>query len=90
MGRDKPDFRPNLGGTSFAWIRPEEAMTDGEARRDGLATWMLELSVLWGVLPIVDQLLATRPLDTRITAFSSVISLTALGIGVMLKRGERR
>jgi hypothetical protein len=65
-------------------------MTDGEARRDAIATWTLELSVLWGVLPVVDQLLATRPVDVRIIIFSAVISLTTLGIGVMLKRGERK
>ncbi len=65
-------------------------MTDGEARRDALATWTLEFSVLWAVLPVVDQLLATRPIDVRITVVSGAISLTALGLGVMLKRGERR
>jgi len=65
-------------------------MTDGEARRDALATWILEFSVLWAVLPVVDQLLATRPIDVRITIFSIVVSLTTLTVGVMLKRGERR
>jgi len=65
-------------------------MTDAEARRDAFATWTLELSVLWGVLPVVDQLIGTRPVDVRIIAVSSVVSLTTLGVGVMLKRGERR
>ena len=65
-------------------------MTDGEARRDAVATWTLEFSVLWAVLPVVDQLLATRPIDVRITIFSIVVSLTTLTVGVMLKRGERR
>ena len=64
-------------------------MTDGQARRDALATWMLEFSVLWAVLPVVDQLLAQPPLDVPIIVFSVAISLTTLVIGVMLKRGER-
>ena len=63
-------------------------MTDREARRDAVATWTLEFSVLWAVLPVVDQLLATRPIDVQITIWSIAISLTTLGIGVMLKRGE--
>ena len=65
-------------------------MTDREARREGISTWLLEFSVLWAVLPVVDQLLATRPVDVRITAVSALISLTTLGVGVMLKRGEDR
>jgi hypothetical protein len=64
-------------------------MTDGEARRDALATWILEFSVLWAVLPVVDQLLVQRPLDVPIMVLSVAISLTTLAIGVMLRRGER-
>ena len=63
-------------------------MTDREARRVAVVSWILEFSVLWAVLPIVDQLLAAHPLDFWITIFSGLISLTTLTLGVMLKRGE--
>lgn len=65
-------------------------MTDREARRDAISTWFLEFSVLWAVLPVVDQLLATRPIDVPITAVSGAVSLTTLVVGIMLKGGERK
>ena len=65
-------------------------MTDREARRDALATWVLEFSVLWAVFPLLDQLVGHQPIDTWLTVLSVVISLTTLLLGVMLKRGERR
>jgi hypothetical protein len=65
-------------------------VTDREARRDALATWMLEFSVLWAVFPLLDQLVRHQPIDAWLLALSVVISLTTMLLGVMLKRGERR
>jgi len=64
-------------------------MTDNDARRDALATWFLEFSVLWAVFPMLDRVVEERPLGLRMVALSAGISLTALIVGVMLKRGGR-
>jgi hypothetical protein len=64
-------------------------MTDREARREALSTWVLEFSVLWAVFPVLDRIVEQRPLDVWVTAVSLGISLTTLGLGVMLKRGDR-
>jgi hypothetical protein len=63
-------------------------MTDREARRDALATWVLEFSVLWAVFPLLDQLVGRRPIDAWLMALSLAISLTTLLHGVILKRGN--
>ena len=65
-------------------------MTNREARRDAVATWFLEFSVLWAVFPVLDQIVERHPLDITVTALSIAISLTTLVLGVMLKPGERR
>jgi len=65
-------------------------MTDRDARREALSTWLLEFSVLWAVFPVLDRVVEQRPVDLWVTALSVGISLTTLGLGVMLKRGDRR
>ena len=65
-------------------------MTDNEARRDALATWFLEFSVLWAVFPVLDQLVERQPLDAVITSVSAGVALTTLVVGVILKQGERK
>jgi hypothetical protein len=64
-------------------------MTNTEAKREALSTWFLEFSVLRAVFPMLDRVVEERPLDFRVTALSVAISLTALVVGVMLKRGQR-
>ena len=65
-------------------------MTNNDARRDALATWFLEFSVLWAVFPVLDQLVERRPLNAVITLVSAGIALTTLVVGVILKRGDRK
>ena len=64
-------------------------MTDNDARRDALATWFLEFSVLWAVFPVLERIIQDRPLDFWVIALSAGITLTTLIVGVMLKRGDR-
>ena len=64
-------------------------MTDNDARRDALATWFLEFSVLWAVFPVLERIIQGRPLDFWVIALSAGITLTTLIVGVMLKRGDR-
>jgi hypothetical protein len=65
-------------------------MTDNDARRDALATWFLEFSVLWAVFPVLDQLVEHHPLDVQITVVSAGVALTTGAVGVILKRGDHR
>ena len=65
------------------------AMTDKDARREAMSVWLLEFSVLWAVFPLLDQLVENRPLDIPITSSGLGISLTALAVGLILRRGER-
>jgi hypothetical protein len=64
-------------------------MTDREARRDALSTWFMEFSVLWAVFPPLDSLVEGRPIDWFVRALSIGISLTAAGVGLIFKRGQR-
>ena len=64
-------------------------MTDTDARRDALSVWLMEFSVLWAVFPVLDQLVESRPMDLRITCWSVGITLTSLGLGLILRRGAK-
>lgn len=64
-------------------------MNDKEARREAVSQWFMEFSVLWAVFPLLDQLVENRPIDVPITSSGLGISLTALAVGLILRRGER-
>jgi hypothetical protein len=65
-------------------------MTDNEARRHAIAVWLMEFSVLWGVFPLLDQLIQKQPIDLQLTALSVGISLTTFLLGVMLTKGDSK
>lgn len=65
-------------------------MDNREARRMAVSEWLMEFSVLWAVFPLLDQLLENKLFDVSVTAWSIGISLTAAGIGLILRKGERR
>ncbi len=48
----------------------------------------MEFSVLWGVFPLLDQLIQKQPIDIPLTALSVGISLTTFLLGVMLTKGD--
>jgi len=60
-----------------------------EARRDALATWFLEFSVLWAVFPLLDRFVVGMPIEVAFGSSSMAISLTTLAVGLILKRGDR-
>ena len=63
-------------------------MNDREARRHALSEWLLEISVLWAVFPLLDQLVEHKPIDVWVLAWGFGISLTTLVAGVILRKGE--
>ena len=64
-------------------------MTDREARRHAMSEWLMEVSVLWAVFPLLDWLVENQPVSLLILMISSAISLTTVAIGLILRRGER-
>ena len=64
-------------------------MNDKEARREAVSLWFMEFSVLWAVFPLLDQLVENKPIDIPITSSGLAISLTALAVGLIIRRGER-
>ena len=82
-----PRFRAPIARYAIRFDRV--FMTDREARRDALSTWFMEFSVLWAVFPLLDSLVESRPLDWFVPALGIGISLTAAGMGLIFKRGQR-
>ena len=64
-------------------------MTDRDARREAMSLWLIEFSVLWAVFPVLDRVVENRAIDVPLTSASIGFSLTALVLGLILKRGER-
>jgi lipopolysaccharide export LptBFGC system permease protein LptF len=62
-------------------------MTDRQARRHALSEWLMEISALWIVFPLLDQLVENRPFSPWITAWSLGIALFALTGGILLRKG---
>ena len=63
-------------------------MKDRHARRQALSGWLMETSVLWAVFPLLDRLVEEKPLNFRIIALSTAISLAALLGGIILRKGD--
>jgi hypothetical protein len=59
-----------------------------DGSRRWLSEWLLEFSVLWAVLPVVDQLLGDRGVDWRIVAYGVAISLTTFVAGLLFSRSK--
>jgi hypothetical protein len=49
----------------------------------------MEFSVLWAVFPLLDAPVEGRSLDWFVRTLSIGISLTAAGVGLIFKRGQR-
>ena len=64
-------------------------MTDRDARREAISLWLIEFSVLWAVFPVLDRVVENRALGIPLMSASIGFSLTALVLGLILKRGER-
>ena len=65
-------------------------MSDWQARRQAASVWLMEFSVLWAVFPLLDQLLADKPLRTTVTELSAAISLISGVCGILLIKGETK
>ncbi len=48
----------------------------------------MEFSVLWAVFPLLDWFVENQPVGVTILASCYAISLTAVVIGLILRRGE--
>jgi len=63
-------------------------MGNKKARRDTMAEWFQEFSVLWAVFPLLDQLVQGRFIDLRMIGISAGISLTTLLAALMIRTGN--
>ena len=63
-------------------------MGDREARRHALSEWFIEVSVLWAVFPVLDQLIEGGSILTRLTILAFVISATTLISGILIRKGQ--
>ena len=64
-------------------------MTDRYARREAMSVWLMEFSVLWAVFPFLDRLVEGKPIDSEMALLTLGISLTALAVGLILRKGDR-
>jgi hypothetical protein len=65
-------------------------MTDRQARIHAVSEWLMEISALWAVFPLLDQLLGHQRFSVLITISSLVIAVVALAGGIILRRGDAR
>jgi hypothetical protein len=57
------------------------------ARRAALAGWLLEISALLAVFPVLDQLVREEPFNWTIAGAGTLFALLFLFVGVTLTRG---
>lgn len=69
-------------------MHPMRRMTDRQARRQAISEWLMEMSVLWAVFPLLDTLVEDKPFDVVLLGWSVGISLTTLLAGITLRKGE--
>ncbi len=64
-------------------------MDKRSARREGLSTWFLELSALWAVFPLLEQIVRPEPaVDWTAVKWGAGISMLTLAAGLYLKSGS--
>ena len=86
-------LRNSLLFFTWTWHRgclwnPREHMNRRQARFHAMSEWLLEISVLWAVFPLLDRLVEEKPLNGPILVWSFVISLAALAGGIILREGD--
>ena len=63
-------------------------MSDKQARLHAVSEWLMEFSVLWAVFPLLDELLADRPMRLGLIAIGVGIAAIAATGGILLRKGE--
>ena len=65
-------------------------MNDRQARRHALSEWLMEFSVLWGVFPVLDQMIEEVSIHSELSFLGVGISFASLIGGILLRKGEPR
>jgi hypothetical protein len=65
-------------------------MDDRTARSHAISEWLMEMSALWAVFPLLDRLVEEKPLNLRVLSWSIGISLALLVGGIILRKGDSR
>ena len=65
-------------------------MTNRQARIHALSEWLLEISALWVVFPLLDRLVENKPFDLQLMAWSIGMTSAALLGGIILRKGDPR
>ena len=63
-------------------------MNDRQARRQAISEWLMEMSVLWAVFPLLDRLVEEKPLNAGVLVWSVGISLATLIGGIIVRKGD--
>ena len=77
--------RRNHTASSHEWA---VSLNDRQARFHAVSEWLMEVSALWAVFPLLDQLVENKPFSFSITVSSVVIAVVAFAGGILLRRGD--
>ncbi len=65
-------------------------MTARQARKSAIATWLLEVSALLAVFPVVDQVVRNEGFRWAFLAVAYLVMLCLGGAGLYLTRGSKK
>ena len=65
-------------------------MTTRQARIQALSEWLMEISALWVVFPLLDRLVEDKPFSVGLMAWSIGIAAVTLLSGIILRKGDSR